>query len=411
LIDEAKLVPSSVVNKSVKPIASFKRDVYFQLKEQGFVDCRSKIISISSAFFNTCDYAIRFKNTLKRMARGHQGSFACALNYESCARVGIESMEFYEQERETLSPVEFATEYGSVFVGAMDNSVFPYSVTEPCRVLNNIELSQPKGTTCKYVISLDIAGSFEGAAPDNSSICVLKIVEKNDGRWQKHVVNIATYRGINQRQLAEEIRKTYLRFPNTVMIIYDRNAIGVGMVSLFDEPWTYEDDKGIMREMPPLVAFDSVVKYKAENILYPFVATNQLNNALAQVLMKNLHDKDIRFPAVSTSIQRELAHPRLRDEDDDAKGTKEKQRRTMLVTEEIMVFKEADALQAEMGNIVCRFTAQGSPLYDVAISTQKKDRYTALAMGLWYIDQLETKARREGYGGKSQLIPVAVGNF
>lgn len=409
IIDEAKLIEDAIVNKVLKPITSYRRPIFH--KVEGFVDYNSKVINISSAFFKSCDYFGRFKKTLKRMARGEPGSFACALNFESCVRIGLQDMEFYEREQESMSPVEFAMEYGTVFVGASDNSVFPYSLTEPCRTLTSIELVQPKESKCKYVISVDLAGPSDASTADNSCISVLKIIEKSSGKWQKHLVWIGAYRGWTQRQLAEEIRRIYLRFPNTIQIIYDRNGLGLGMAELLDQPWTYEDEKGNMRELPPLVAHDTNPRYPCLKILYPFVATNTLNGLMAQVLLRNFDDQDIRLPAVSTSIESSATHSRIIDAADDEMTKREKKRRTALLTDELMVYKETDALQAELGNIVCRIGAQGHTLYETAMSTQKKDRYTSLAMGMWYIDQLESSARRSSYSEANNTIPVFVGDF
>lgn len=409
IIDEAKLIDDAIVNKVLKPITSYKRPIYHRIP--GFADYKSKVINISSAFFKSCDYYGRFKNTLKRMARGEEGSFACAVNFESCIRIGLQDAEFYEREQESMSPVEFAMEYGSVFVGAADDSVFPYSLTEPCRTLTSIELSQPKDSTCRYVISVDLAGPNDSATADNSCISVLKMIEKTSGRWQKHLVWMRTYRGWTQRQLAEEIRRIYLRFPNTVRITFDRNGLGVGMTDLLDQPWTYEDERGNRREMLPLVPHDASVNYPANKILYPFVATNALNEEMAQVMLRNLNDMDLRLPAVSTTMQIDSAYSRIQDDADDEKTKKEKKRRTVLLTEEALVFKEADSLQAEMGNIVCRRGAKGNSLYDTALSTQKKDRYSSLAMGMWHIDQIENYERRMGYVASDASIPVFIGNF
>ena len=67
------------------------------------------------------------------------------------------------------------------------------------------------------------------------------------------------------------------------------------------------------------------------------------------------------------------------------------------------IFIEADALQIEMGNIVGRVGTSGAVLYDVAKANQHKDRYSALAMGVWYISTLEDERRKKinGYRGNT----------
>ena len=58
---------------------------------------------------------------------------------------------------------------------------------------------------------------------------------------------------------------------------------------------------------------------------------------------------------------------------------------------------EADTLQIEMGNIVSKETGSGSVVYDVAKSTQHKDRYSALGMALKYINDIEEIRKKNIY--------------
>lgn len=65
-----------------------------------------------------------------------------------------------------------------------------------------------------------------------------------------------------------------------------------------------------------------------------------------------------------------------------------------LTLQEKAVYLEGDALQIEMGNIVMRTGVGGNVLYDVARATQHKDRYSALAMAVRYIAELEDERKR-----------------
>ena len=59
------------------------------------------------------------------------------------------------------------------------------------------------------------------------------------------------------------------------------------------------------------------------------------------------------------------------------------------------MFVETDALQIELGNIVTRVSTAGSYLYDTAKTTQRKDRYSSLAMAVRYVAELEERRKRE----------------
>ena len=65
-----------------------------------------------------------------------------------------------------------------------------------------------------------------------------------------------------------------------------------------------------------------------------------------------------------------------------------------LTLQEKAIYLEGDALQIEMGNIVMRSGAGGNVLNDVARTNQHKDRYSALAMAVRYIAELEEERKR-----------------
>ena len=76
------------------------------------------------------------------------------------------------------------------------------------------------------------------------------------------------------------------------------------------------------------------------------------------------------------------------------------------MTEERSGYLESDALQIEMGNIVMRSGAGAAVLYDVARTNQHKDRYSALAMAVRYIAELEEERKRKLLRPMSPVIGV-----
>ena len=79
--------------------------------------------------------------------------------------------------------------------------------------------------------------------------------------------------------------------------------------------------------------------------------------------------------------------------------------------QEKAIFVETDALQVEMGNIVGRETASHSIIYDVAKSTQHKDRYSALGMALHYVSEVEEVRKRKFIQSSSGAVIGIVTKF
>ena len=93
-------------------------------------------------------------------------------------------MEFFLKEQKKMPEAKFAMEYGSFFVGAENGSMFPYDLTESCRTLKQVELAQPAKSSSTYVMGVDLATSVDSKA-DNAVICVIKLVEMENGGYLK----------------------------------------------------------------------------------------------------------------------------------------------------------------------------------------------------------------------------------
>lgn len=132
--------------------------------------------------------------TLRKMGRGDKDCFACALDYRAAARVGITTLDFFLKEKEDMTEAKFAMEYGSIFVGAESGSVFPYELTEKCRRLTEVEIAQPAKSNAQYVMGVDLATSSAKHA-DNAVICMLKLIELENGAYLKKLVYIRSYHG------------------------------------------------------------------------------------------------------------------------------------------------------------------------------------------------------------------------
>ena len=368
--DEALDVDQETVEAVVSPVRNTTREVCFNY---GFKDFPSKTITITSACEKSNQYYENFMKDLHKMAKGDKTVFACALDYKSAAANGITDMDFFLKEKERMPEQTFQMEYGSKFVGDNANSALPYNLTSPCRVLDVIEMEQPKNSKSKYVMCLDSATSTAKGS-DNSVLTILKYTECKDGRYTRQVVHIRSFNGKPLDFLTEEVRRYYhIRFPNTEKIIYDARGIGDSFDRFFDRSWI---DPASGKEYPPLVVDDEPsTNPDAKPVLHPFRAVNTLNQRIYSNLRVAFEKHSIELP-----VQERIMRQRQQE-------IEEEERR--LSKEEMAVYLEADALQFEMGNIVEKTSSSGNKTYDVPHAGQHKDRYSSLAMANDYISELE----------------------
>lgn len=191
VIDEAPEVKKSDLESVAKPVRNTTREVCIQ---NGFPDYPSKMVSITSACLKSNYFFEAFVDTLKRISKGDKTCFACALDYRAAARIGITPLSFFEEERRTMPDSKFMMEYGSIFIGAESGSVFPYELTEKCRVLKDVEIAMPAKSTSEYIMGVDLATSSAKLA-DNAVIVIVKLVERENGTYLKKVVFIRSFHG------------------------------------------------------------------------------------------------------------------------------------------------------------------------------------------------------------------------
>ena len=297
-----------------------------------------------------------------------------------------------------MPDAKFQMEYGSIFVGAESGALFPYELTERCRTLTEVEFAQPAHSTSQYVMSLDIATSSAKHA-DNAVLSILKVIEREDGNFIKKLVKIRSFHGKRLDALATEVRKELVRFPNTIKVVFDYRGLGDAFPEFMSQPWT---DPETNKEYPPLVMdTERSMIHDAVPLLRPCAANNQINQQLVSLTTINFEREMIQIPINSRYIvgnkivTADSENGSESDDDDDKKNE-----RTLTLYERA-IYLEADALEIEMGCIVSKETSSGAIVYDVAKSTQHKDRWSSLAMGLRYINELEEGRKRKIVSGRS----------
>ena len=278
VIDESPEVKADDLDAVIGPVRNTKRDICHQ---RGIVDYPSKTISITSACLKSNYFYAMFVSALRDFAKGSTGSFACALDYRSAARVGITDMEVFRKEQRKMPEAKFAMEYGSIFVGAESGSMFPYDLTEGCRTLRQVEYAQPSGSSSDYVIGVDLATSTDRKA-DNAVICAIKLADMENGAYLKKLVYLRSYHGKRLDALAEEVRRTFSRFPRTTRIVFDHRGLGDAFPQFLAQPWI-DPESG--KEYPPWTLDDErTIIHNAVPILRSVKASAQINQQLVSCL-------------------------------------------------------------------------------------------------------------------------------
>jgi len=377
LIDEARLVPDSIISTILIPMTKTKRPVAIDHMQQE----KGKVIFISSAFLKTSDLYKRFTYFFNKMKEGNKNYFVCALDY----KVGIEAMIFdaedIEEERNKPDTTEeiFLYEYCGQFVGSSGESYYPYDITNPCRILDRCELAQPKKSKSIYIIVHDVAIS-DAKNSDNACTHVIKLKEKSNGTYYKDVVFTKTHNGMTLPEQKEFLRELYhLKFPNAIKIIIDMRGNGEPLPSLFYESWEYKDEKTKeILEFPPLVLDNDEKGIGIRNavpIIRGITATQSSNNTMHTYLKASFENGSLRLLKHSTEMD-------------------EEHKSDQISMEEFLMYIQTDLLIQELSNIKQIMSNSGNIIYDRIVKTAKRDRATSLAYGLSIVNEMEEENRK-----------------
>src|SRR5574344_677694 len=390
LVDEARLVKSSIIKDVLEPMLSTPRpnNIEANKKYKKSSPETGRIIYISSAWLKTCDLYSRFLSYYHKMIEGDSGYFVASLDYKVGIDAGLWTEEYMDRKKNdpTITLDSWLYEYCGQFVGSSIDSYYPYEITIKCRTLYACELSQPKNSKYDYIITHDVAVSGKSGS-DNACTHVIKLIPKGNGTFIKEVVFTKALNGATLREQKDWLRTlAHVNFPNTIKIVIDSQSAGEGLLSLFAEPWVYNDGKGNTTEFPPLICDDDDEARKlmpdAEPLIRGIKAYAEFNNTFYPYMKTCFEDGNIRLLVDSQEM------------DEDYKSGK-------YSAAEMAAHVEQDFLIQELSNIKQQFRQNGTLIYGRIVQKNKRDRATSLMYGLSLVYELERDEKANLYKKKT----------
>lgn len=274
----------------------------------------------------------------------------------------------------SMSPLQFAREYMSVWTGSSENSLVQLKDLEKCRVLDTAEFEFMKAkTNHKYIISVDVARSARKASA-TTAIAVFKLIPRGNGTFWKQLVNLHTYKGDMHFESQSIYIKELVEKFKASMVIVDGNGLGRGLLdylvkedrypsySVVNDDGTYEKYK--LPNSLPLIfnVMSNSKETKASDIYNHFmavIANHDLKLLISDSIIKE-KSKEKDFEKLQ-----ELAMPHLE---------------TGLFVDEVM-------------NLTYEARGNNTLIKQVSKSMDK-DRFSAVSYGLYYI-YLEEKKNQQ----------------
>lgn len=297
----------------------------------------------------------------------------------------------------TMSPLQFAREYMSIWTGSSENSLVQLKDLERCQVLTEAEFEiSKKIKDAMYIISVDVARS-EKKTSATTAIAVFKIIPRGNGTFIKHLVYLSTYKGnMNFESQSVHIKALADKY-NASMVVVDGNGLGKGLV---DE--MLKEDKYPSYSVVNDSTYD---KYKQPNslpLLFSITSNSSETRAsdIHNLFMATISNHDLKL-LVSESSAKEKLPRKIREEN------YEETQKLLMPHVETRLFID------EVMNISYNTTGKNQTSIKLISRRMGKDRYSAISYGLFYIGMLEKenkKKKRETFDTDS-FIAIKRGKY
>lgn len=370
LIDEAAYVNREIIDKVVTPMLIVKSGYRVGKEQEDYSG--NKILMVSTASYRFNHLYNTFRSwTMEMIKPDNKKYFTMTLPYTVGVRAGLFDESIVEKAKRDMSEMEFSMEYLGIFPRLNENSWIKYDDLIKCSDLTKIECNGV--SNFEYVMSIDVA-RMEGE--DNTVIMVFKL------RWAKdHVdadlVYIRALNGMTFTEQAANVREVLRKFPNIIRIFQDTMTIGQGLTDELAKDYYYEPED---KWYPPLIDMNDEVamnnrdKTHAVPIIYGIKASPELNHRMGYAV-KNYTEKGWLH-----------MYPYSIEEDRD------------LTLEEQLLVQQSEATRMEVMNIETKGVYAGWVQFFT--KSKRKDRWSALGMGLYGIDLIRKEREDDDETGE-----------
>lgn len=285
---------------------------------------------------------------------------------------------------DTYNEAAFGREYESLWSGAAEDAFFDPDVIDRHRILQKPEY-EASGRSSKlayYVISVDV-----GRKGCQSAALVFKVTPQPAGPAIKQIVNIYTWEDEHFEDQAIRIKNLFYKY-NARRVVIDGNGLGIGLLDYMVKPTIvpdtgdtlpdfgiYNDDEGYYK------------KYRTseceENAIYVVKAQAPLNTEAYTAVQTALLSGKLKF-----LIDERTAKNKLMNTSMGKQMSPEKR------NEYLQPFVLTGILKDEMLNL--REENEGVNIILKRASKKiGKDKFSALAYGMYYIKQEEDSKRKK----------------
>jgi len=413
IYEEFRLIDKSVVDSVIRPFSYIRQAGYLSLpeyeKEDSLIE-EPKEVFISSAYHKGLWWYDETKKNLNDMMAGKNSMVIC-MDYSVSVKHRIKTSSRISQEKSKMDEITALEEYNNIPWGENSNSYFKLSMFDKLRKIekafypqrndnydpkkNPYDIVKRKEEGELRVISCDIA-SRGGAANDLAVTSCFRLLPTRKG-YLRELVYMESFSGkdtISQGLRIKQIWKDFL----ADYIVLDVANIGI---SVYEQLGVVTRDTERGEEYPAMCVMDhsSIDKKDYDElfnnhttslnplpIIYPITANAKLNSQIAVEMRDKLQKKMFSFLVSDTDAEiyllennKEYANPQV---DSDIKAR--------IISPYIQTnFLINESVNLEMSLI------SGNVKLNTPTSTARKDRYSSVSYGNYFIGLLDKELLHE----------------
>ena len=380
-MEESALIDKETYDDAIEPIFNISRSTM-----TGLVDAEElngQINRYSTSGYKNSDEYVQILKVLKDM-KSLKGSFVFGSDWRIPIHFGRQKMTTIIKARDR-NIVRFRQNYLCDWIGVSNGGLVNISKLIKARTLSptDIEFECPKDKKGnfllnEYVIAMDVARS-ESENNNKTAIFVLKLIKASNGRIrQVRVVNITTPpNGLNFMEQSVIIKKMFYKYGGSLdeeksrvkAIVVDANGVGSAVVDCLLEEQTDDETNEELGCFATINTEQKSQNPDAPKIVYALKAQSCNKEMI------------VNFIDYIESSKLKMIKKINNDSLNEVEETLSRDKKVLLEQQS----KQVEKLIDEVANLKLDIKDKTTKVVQV-VKKIDKDRYSALIMGLYYIN-------------------------
>ena len=391
LMEECVGIDDQILREVIIPVMAIPRRAKDGTTHEEEAVNKSQIYITTAGYKNTYPYD-RLIGLLVRMITQPDRCMVLGGTWRTPVAVGLQQKTFITDQKNegTYNEASFEREYESIWSGTVEDAFFNAEIFNRNRILNQPEY-EASGRSSKlsyYILSVDV-----GRKGCDTVVCVFKVTPQPHGEPIKSLVNIYTMTDTHFEDQAIKLKKLYYKY-KARRIVIDANGLGVGLVDFMVKPQINPETSEVIPDFGVYggTQDDAVQEYKKYktnstelDVLYLMKANAPINTEAHSITQSVLNSGKIKFLIDERTAKQKLLTTKV-GQNMTTEARSDYLRPFSLTTslrEEIMNLREEN----EGLNIILK----------QANKSIKKDKFSALEYGLYYIKKVEEDKKKKKF--------------